>query len=592
MARLRQAIPGILIFGLCIAIYLANQGYLPGGDSIPNSLIAFNWLENHSFHFDQFRTSYLNQQFGTPPYFFAPGKDGHLYSIYTIGPAILTFPFYLLFYLYLKLQNLPIAIHTADFEATRVFFEKLAATLTTATSVVIFYYANRLKFNRFISFISTFIFAFATESWVVSSQLLWQHGPLNLAVCCLLFCLLKANRSSANSLKLWLLLGGIFCGLLPGIRPTGLAISVAAIVYVVFQFRQQAWPFFLGLPSALISLFWNFFCFGSFLGAYSAHTDLYQFSLKNFLEAGLGGLVSPGRGLLIYSPILLYAIPGTWLIYQARSHRDEQLLLCLNIASLTILISYCFFKVWWGGYSYGPRFFTDTLVSFCYSISYALETITSGSKRQSSQWIFIVALIYSTYIQLIGAFGLTGHNWNGIPLYIDRHIDRLWQWQDNPIARHSNSVFYRLFKPPVKEQPYLKGMNGVIEQILDPEGKPVPPTITVTPGARQIFQVKLKNTGTSPWYGYQSALETGEARVRVALMNEQEQILVGNELFVEGNRIQPNQTVYGLGEILFPKTPGTYLLVLDLIAHQIIPFPIEGQRRIYGINVIVAPPES
>ena len=79
---------------------------------------------------------------------------------------------YILFYLYVHLFNIFFDITNIGFEPQRLMFEKLAATFIASVSVVIFYSASQLKFSKFISLITTFIYAFATSNWTISSQAL------------------------------------------------------------------------------------------------------------------------------------------------------------------------------------------------------------------------------------------------------------------------------------------------------------------------------------------------------------------------------------------------------------------------------------
>lgn len=72
----------LLIFLISASVYLANGVTIGSGDTIPNTLLAFNLLENHTLHLDAFRNSYFVDvgQF----YSFAEGNNGHLSSTYPI----------------------------------------------------------------------------------------------------------------------------------------------------------------------------------------------------------------------------------------------------------------------------------------------------------------------------------------------------------------------------------------------------------------------------------------------------------------------------------------------------------------------------
>lgn len=68
-AKSKQGTTGLVIFLTCLFIYLFNDRIdLGSNDNIPHTLLAFNWLENHTLHFDNFRDGYLYSG-GDRPYF-------------------------------------------------------------------------------------------------------------------------------------------------------------------------------------------------------------------------------------------------------------------------------------------------------------------------------------------------------------------------------------------------------------------------------------------------------------------------------------------------------------------------------------------
>ncbi|MFB2773087.1 glycosyltransferase family 39 protein [Pelatocladus sp. BLCC-F211] len=571
----------VLIFLTCSVIYLANGETISSGDTVPNTLLAFNLFENHTFHLDAFRASYFVDR--GVFYAFAEGNNGHLSSTYPIGSAIVTFPFYVIFYIYLKLiysyLSVPLDITSENFEVYRVFFEKFAATITTAISIVIFYLSSRLKFNRGISLVSTFIFAFATNTWVTSSQGLWQHGISNLALICTIFCLLKANRTSKGSQKIWLILAGVACGLLPAIRPTSTLFTIAAIVYSVFTYRFQSIFLFFGLVSALPSLAWNLYYFGNLTGGYSKMfpESPYLFTWDNFKTAFLGTLISPSRGLLVFSPIVLFSLPGAYKVFKFRFGKDEKLIGCITIASIILIISYFFYKVWWAGHSYGPRFMTDIMPLACYLINYFSEVrlVNLGDRKKNFSIfvLFVLAIAYSTFTQFVGFLG--ANPWNPNPLNIDslQNQYRLWDIRDNPIQRSTNTLLHKnLIILPTDNAVYAQGLSGIIKKVIDEKNQPINSLISVGLGTEKFLKAYLENTGRYRWFGYESAIEKGEVRVRGRFFNTDNQQVKEVRLYVSGTPKQ-HETTNAIGSISFPDEPGTYKLIFDLVAEGVAEFP-------------------
>jgi hypothetical protein len=298
------------------------------------------------------------------PYFFTEATNGHLTSTYPIGTAIISFPLYVIFFIYLKLaalwqggldlSSLSINIVDPSFNDQRKLFEKLAGSVLTASAVVIFYLLIRLKFNRAIAWITTFIYAFATLNWMIASQGLWQHTASNLALVSTMLCLFKANRTEGKRQITLLVIAGIFRGLLLGIRSTSLVFAIAILAYAILTYRYKSIFVILGSSSALINFAWNIHHFGSgaksLSGGYSQHFNThlvsYDSQFNSFVGRFLGLLVSPNRGFFIFSPILLFALPGAYAVFKRRSHPDERLIEGLLLACLVLFFQYTVYEGW------------------------------------------------------------------------------------------------------------------------------------------------------------------------------------------------------------------------------------------------------
>jgi hypothetical protein len=588
LARHPLEVESGLIFLTCTFVYLAND-VTNGGtkDSVPQSLLALNWIFNRQLNFDNFRGNYF---FNAATWFFTESFNGHLTSAYPIGVAIITFPIYLIFAFTLWLNQLThgsllglelvsLDLTSATFEPTRMLFEKIAATLVTAMSVLIFYLSVRLKFARSICLLITFVYAFATSNWTISAQALWQHTASNLVVITIIFCLLKANRTIGTSRKIFLLLTGIASGLLFGIRPTNSIFAVTAIIYALSTYRQESIFLGIGLSSASFSMGWNFYYFGTFLiGGYSNQSFLYSFTIKQFFTSFLGLLVSPSRGLIIFSPVILFAIPGVIQIAKQHRKQDEKLLLSMTFASILLFLNYCFISIWWAGWCYGPRFLTDTLPILCFSIGYPLTThlrqVVQNRRRLFNGGFicFLTLMLVSTSIQLVGALTLNQAGWDALPISTDIKVslgtDRLWSFSDSQIERSAKSLVNQLVRSRLNNVPLLQGFDGTIEHISLVNDKPFVTSILAAPGQSLLLQVDLKNTGSFQWAGYQSGVNHRKLVVLLTQFYDDKGGLVkqgaNSPLLVSGSP-QPGESAQAFGLLVAPKNFGTYRLVLTLI---------------------------
>src|SRR5690606_31421413 len=139
-------------------------------------------------------------------------------------------------------------------------------------------------------------------------------------------------------------------------RPTMALLAPFTLLF----FLSYQWK--AAFKSGMVLSFWlalfigySYWEFGQFLPDYYLPKRL---SGGDFTEALLGNLISPARGLLIYSPFIATA----WLCFAQRSDRfnikTTWLLIALAwpIAHLVIISR---FPHWWAGHSYGARFMTD-----------------------------------------------------------------------------------------------------------------------------------------------------------------------------------------------------------------------------------------
>jgi hypothetical protein len=566
-----------LIFAGCSLVYFLNERTIATGDSVPNSLLVLNWFFNDRLDFDNFRNSYLYTN-GQIPWFFVEAKHQHLSSLYPIGTAIVSLPIYACFYLFLIAQGAQIDLASADFNAQRLFFEKISATILTALSVVIFYQISRIKFDRSVSLITAFIFAFATQTWMISSQGLWQHTATNLVLLCTLLCLAKANLSQGLKRKLLILNAGIFCGLLLSIRPTNIFFVIPIVLTSLFYYRRDSILLLSALPALLPSLLWNLYYFGNLGGAYSAILSAFTFSPQSIAVRLVGLLFSPSRGLFVYSPVLLFVGFGFFSLCRFWKHRNEKLLLCLIPSCLALLIQYACFEIWWGGGSFGPRLLTDSLAVLCLMLNYAIARHLnrfSSLKRFFIDWrtlLFSLLLVFSVFVQTVGAFGT--QTWNGIPLDIDANSTqfpssrRLWQISDTEIERTSHSVFVQVTQP-TRQPTYAAGLRGRILQILDRDQQPIRGSILAKPGTAMILRATVQNTGSSRWLGYETgASQNGEMRIRVLTLDPNGQTVGTHALFISGQP-RTQQIADAVGGMVTPSHPGLYRLRFSLYAEGV-----------------------
>ncbi|MBA3995539.1 MAG: hypothetical protein C0469_18630 [Cyanobacteria bacterium DS2.3.42] len=551
-----------ILFIACITIYLANGRPLGSGDTITNTLVGFNLLENHRIDCDNFRGKFHHH---ANSYWFVDAPNGQLVPYYPVGPAIVSFPLCIGYWASLKTSPGKIDVTSATFENQRQTFEHLASSVIAATSVVLFFLSSRLLFNLRTSIITSIVFAFCTNVWVTSSQALWQHGSSNMMTLGSFYALLRANRASGDSAcKTWILVAGVCCGMLPAIRPSGLIFLLAFGAYCIIHFRKDLWLFGLGLLSCIPTLAYNLKYAGSLLGGYKTQFNASRFSTSNFSAGFTGVLFSPNRGLFVFCPVVVFAWSGiSHLVKNIRSSdKDNLLLLLFSVASLLHCALFFFFNVWWGGHCYGPRYMTDGLPAFIFLINYFVVAVLPANSLKHTVAIiaFAVLAFYSMFVQIVGAFGHGGAGWDSHPLNVDKYHKRLWDFKDTAIKRHFTALRSSFFvdqEPTNKNPQYL---FGKVLSITDESGHPLPQPLVVHSGEKQVFIAEVQNLGSIRWTGYLSGDYGPHSYVNMSFVDSSAADSGAGGMLYVAKRLRPVEKGIAMGEVTFPSKCGDYKL--------------------------------
>jgi hypothetical protein len=188
--------------------------------------------------------------------------------------------------------------------------------------------------------------------------------------------------------------------------------------------------------AAAIVIATNFVWFGHALGAtpalYSAQETIAHGTTGPFGEPWVGAaglLVSPSRGLFIFSPVWLVAFAG----FRPLARIDRSLgVRWLVGASVVQFIVYSGFSVWWGGHTFGPRYILDVLIPISPVLALGIARVF---RARLAAWSTFALLAWSIGVAGLGAFVYPNDGWNTDPDDIDRDHARLWDVADSQIPR-------------------------------------------------------------------------------------------------------------------------------------------------------------
>jgi hypothetical protein len=199
-------------------------------------------------------------------------------------------------------------------------------------------------------------------------------------------------------------------------RPTSVVVAAAVAVYLAFADRKAMVAYIAAcLPIAVLLGAYNAYYLGSpfeFGQSQAGHDvavgktgspELWQTPL--WLGAA-GLLVSPSRGLLVYSPFLAFAAGGIVLAWRRR----ELAFLRPLIISLAALLGIAFkWFDWWGGWCYGYRPIVDAMPIFALLL---IPVIGWICRKKAVMAVFAVLLAWSVAVQAVGAFAYDLTGWN------------------------------------------------------------------------------------------------------------------------------------------------------------------------------------
>lgn len=396
------------LFLIALFIYNANGAQHGAVDTIPTRFLPYSILKEQNFDLDEFRFLYAH---GVPAYLIQSGN--HLISAYPPGPAILALPFYLL----------PVLSGVPPDSKLVTDVEKLAASVLTALSVVLVYLTLRRLGGEKTAFKLSLLYALGTSALSVSSQALWQHGPSQLLLAASLYCLVRGMEQVK-----WVAFSGLMLGSAVLCRPTDVLVASALAIYVLHTHRREACLFtLLALPPIAFFLLYNHWHFGSAtrIGYDQGFFSGGMWNIPFF--SGLAGiLLSPSRGLFIYSPVFLFSLVGMCIVWR---HSGNFLYKYVSMAIVSVIVLYSKWGIWWGGWTFGPRLLADVTPLLTIMLLPAFQRI---EPRPALRMAFYTLAAISIVIHVLGAF--TPGNWNPD---IGEPSHRLWSWSDGQLI---NSV--------------------------------------------------------------------------------------------------------------------------------------------------------
>jgi hypothetical protein len=422
----------LVLFACVVTVYLAAP-VVQMLDSKYTLVVSQNLIERQTFKLDHYFSGVDDFNTIKLPHGMVVANS-HVYYFFPDGPSLLSVP-YVAFMRQFGIQPVDQGLHwNPDVEAR---MQRGLAALLTAGIVTAIYGMARYYLTSWISWIVALTFAFGTSLLSSASRGVWSLTWGTFLLSLALWLLVRAERTGRLSpVLLATVLSWAYFS-----KPTFSTSILAVTVYMLLHHRDRLLQYVLtGTCWGLAFLGYSFYNFGKPLPIY------YSLPLfageSGFWEGLAGALLSPSRGLFVYSPFLVLVL---WLLV-----RHCKIIASPRLAALSGVV-FIFHAVvigaspnWWGGHCYGPRLMTDALPWLALLAILALEarqrvnvssagSITAqGSLRQNVMFaaLMLPLIAFSLFVNYRGAFSHEVHNWNTQPDYINYNSPRMWDWCD------------------------------------------------------------------------------------------------------------------------------------------------------------------
>jgi hypothetical protein len=409
------------VFAAMFLAYNANGREIGSYDSRPTALAARELLVHGTLRLDE-------PVAGTPAYAtrwgFIRDRAGHYRSIYSPVPALIAAA--------LAWPAWKLGVIDVQAPLGPSLVAKLTASACVALAVMMAYLTVRRTLSRRMALVVAAGLGLGTGYWSSASQTLWQTETalLGLSVAVLLLTAEAADEGAASSAAFGAALA-LALTARPQLAP---AIAVMLIALAWRSAKAAAIAVAVVAAGAVALAAANVRWFGQPLGALpllidanaAIHATAQTFAVRK--EGYIGLLLSPSRGILIFSPIVLSPLSGV----AAAVRRGPRLPAnWCALAAVTQFVLYGSYSVWWGGHTFGPRYMLDVLPLLVPLAALALR------ERHSAPWKAVAgaALAWSVLVAATGAFCYPNDAWNTSPTDVDRDHARLWSISDNQIRR-------------------------------------------------------------------------------------------------------------------------------------------------------------
>ncbi|CAN5340092.1 hypothetical protein BH11PLA2_BH11PLA2_37270 [soil metagenome] len=313
-----------------------------------------------------------------------------------------------------------------NIESDRVLLriEYWTAAFVAVVMLALFYLTVCQLASPVTAAVTTLLLATGSVFLSTLGQILWHQDGVILAIFVVLHIELRKRgvvTRGGTIIQALALAMAIAC------RPTSGLFAATFVLWVLARDRKRG--VLLAMTTAVMFLPWIAYYYSLYRSVLGPAMSMANPLFWDWGEHVGSVLFSPGRGLFVYQPFLillaLYFVPRFGLGLE----RWPRFWFAFVIAFVAL---HCFligsWNIWWGGHCYGSRLVAETVPV----LMLALVPIIERLLQRAGGWLLLSLIVLVSAGVHFAAIKGGGNSWNNIPNDIDRHPDRLWDWQDAP----------------------------------------------------------------------------------------------------------------------------------------------------------------
>ena len=398
----------------------ANVRYV-GSDPAGSLLVSEQLLTNGTVSLDAYPSEVL-ERFWT---FVQYGDRTHYY--WAIGSSVASTPFVALFLLF--------GVDIAEQEQR---LQLIVAAVLAVITVLLMYRLARFFTPRRTSLVLTAVFWFGTSLVSVTGTALWSHNWAVVLGLAALVCVVGGTQRCWR--WAWAPLAAALA-LAYATRPTMALLSLVLVPYVIWRDRRLG-LLTVGALAGLLVL-WVAFSLREFGDWLPPYYRLSRLTAGDPWTALAGLLGSPGRGLLVYLPILLL-LPALALVPRPQRLENRGLLAAMAAWCALLVATIARFPDWYGGWSYGPRLLTELIPAvFLATVLVWPPAFPRGWPRLLlAGWLMLA--VWGVWVHTVqGLFNPWTVQWNAAP-NVNEDPRTLWDWRYPPFLHDADRHAARL----------------------------------------------------------------------------------------------------------------------------------------------------